>query len=364
MLPPGPPPLAQGTGILAGQVIDAATGKGVNNAVVMLAGSRRVMTTADGQFAFRNLPEGSHSLTASKSGYIDGAFGMRRPGGPSLPVVLADAERRGNLVIWLWRHGSIAGTIVDEAGEPLVGIQVTALRRSVVGGRRRFVPGGTGTTDDRGMYRIGRLVPGDYAVAMATSQVSVPAATVKQYEESAMSGPDLSRNSLLQAMFQIGGMPLMSGSLESRQVGDRGAVARERGTDAAAGRRPATLRLPERLLSGSGIGRLGNDGAGRVGAGAHRHRPAGQARADGESVGSGHGRDGIGGEPSGSPDTVRDRTISVAPQTSPELSPMPAERSTFPPCRLATTSSGSCRFRGRPRQAPRRPPSRWAAARS
>ena len=64
--PPGPPPLAAGTGILVGQVIDAATGKGVTSAVVTLAGTRRVMTTPDGQFAFRNLPEGSHSLTAAK----------------------------------------------------------------------------------------------------------------------------------------------------------------------------------------------------------------------------------------------------------------------------------------------------------
>ena len=218
-LPPGPPPLAPGTGIIVGQVIDAATGKGVNSAVVTLAGARRVMTTTDGRFAFRNLPEGSHTLTAAKSGYIDGAFGMRRPGGPTLPVVLADAERRGNLVIWLWRHGAITGTIVDEAGEPLIGIQVTALRRSIVGGRRRFVQGGTETTDDRGIYRIGRLAPGDYAVAMATSQVSVPAASRGSSKRAMMAG------AISVAMRFPGhdagrGMPSMSGSPDSRQVGD------------------------------------------------------------------------------------------------------------------------------------------------
>ena len=219
-LPPATPPLAPGTAIIVGQVLDAATGRGVSSAVVTLAGARRVMTTSDGRFAFRNLPQGSHSLTSTKSGYIDGAYGMRRPGGPTLPIVLTDGERRANLVIWLWRHAAITGTIVDEAGEPLTGIQVTALRRSIVGGRRRFVQAGSGTTDDRGMYRIGRLAPGDYAVAMTTSQVSVPVSVARQYEESLMAGGDFNRNTLLQAMLQIGAMPAMMGSTESRQIGD------------------------------------------------------------------------------------------------------------------------------------------------
>ena len=218
--PPPPPTLAPGTGIIVGQVVDSATGKGVSSAVVTLAGSRRVMTTTDGRFAFRNLPAGTHTLTAAKSGYIDGAFGMRRPGGPTLPIVLADAERRGDLTIWLWKHGAITGTIVDEAGEPLTGIQVTAVRRSMAGGRRRFVPGGTGTTDDRGSYRIGRLIPGEYVVAMATSQVSVPTSAARLSEEGMIAG-DLNRNALLQAMFQIGGMPVMSVGLDSRQIGDQ-----------------------------------------------------------------------------------------------------------------------------------------------
>ena len=218
--PPPPPSLAPGTGIIVGQVVDAATGKGVSSAVVTLAGARRVMTTADGRFAFRNLPAGSHTLTAAKSSYIDGAFGMRRPGGPTLPIVLADGERRGDLTIWLSKHGAISGTIVDEAGEPLVGIQVTAVRRSMTGGRRRFAPGGTGTTDDRGIYRIGRLVPGDYVVAMATSQVSIPVSTARLYEDGMMTG-DPNRNGLLQAMFQIGGTPVMTVGTDSRQVGDQ-----------------------------------------------------------------------------------------------------------------------------------------------
>ena len=177
------------------------------------------MSTSDGRFAFRALPSGSHSLSAVRSGYIGGAYGMRRPDGPTLPVVLADGERRADIVILMWRNSSITGSIVDEAGEPVVGIQVTALRRTTVGGRRRFAQAGVGTTDDRGVYRLSRLAPGDYAVGMIASQVSVPAATVRQFEETAMSGGDLNRNAVFQALMQVGATPLMSGT-ESRQVGD------------------------------------------------------------------------------------------------------------------------------------------------
>ena len=55
---------------------------------------------------------------------------------------------------------------------------------------------------------------------MIASQVSVPAATVRQFEETAMSGGDLNRNAVFQALMQVGATPLMSGT-ESRQVGDQ-----------------------------------------------------------------------------------------------------------------------------------------------
>jgi hypothetical protein len=218
---PAPPTLAAGTGLIVGQVIDASTGKGVNGAVVTLAGARRVMTTADGRFVFRDLPKGAHALIASKSGYLDGFFGVRRPGGSSMNVTLEEGERRGDIVIHLWRHGTISGVVSDEAGEPLVGIQVTAIRRQSTGGRRRYTPGTAATTDDRGMYRLSRLTPGDYLVAIASSQVTLPAAAVAGFQETMLSGPsNLSQNPVAQAMIQTGTLVTTLGGPDSREVGD------------------------------------------------------------------------------------------------------------------------------------------------
>jgi hypothetical protein len=34
----------------------------------------------------------------------------------------------------MWKHAAVSGTVVDDVGEPLVGIQVTSIRHTNVGG--------------------------------------------------------------------------------------------------------------------------------------------------------------------------------------------------------------------------------------
>ena len=76
----------------------------------------------------------------------------------------------------LFKFAAITGTVVDESGEPLVGVQIRAYRRTLMAGKRLIDQGGAqSTTDDRGMYRIGGLAPGEYIVAAPTVQTSAPA---------------------------------------------------------------------------------------------------------------------------------------------------------------------------------------------
>ena len=83
----------------------------------------------------------------------------------------------------MWKYGAIAGTVVDEAGEPVVGVAVRALVKNVVAGRAQFgnmevipelVPGAI--TDDRGMFRLSQLAPGTYVVLVPSTQTTLPAA--------------------------------------------------------------------------------------------------------------------------------------------------------------------------------------------
>ncbi len=175
-----PAPPGAGTGLIVGQVVDGDSGRPVGGAVVMLgsgpvsSGPTRVVATSEGRFVFRDLPAGRISLAATKTGYAEGVYGRRRPNGPGQPLTLGDGERLGDVVIRIWKLSVISGTVVDEAGEPLVNVGVRAFRKTAAPGPRFFTIAGSGATDDRGVYRIASLLPGEYVVAVVSRHVSLP----------------------------------------------------------------------------------------------------------------------------------------------------------------------------------------------
>jgi len=177
------------TGLLMGVVVDAQDDRPVPHAEVTLGGApptvrnTRTLTDAEGRFVFLDLPRGTYTLSATMAGYVDGALGRRRPAGPSQPITLGEAERVGDLRIPMWKFAAITGRVVDEAGEPLVGIAVQVLPRSVVAGKQKFTPGATATTDDRGIYRIATLTPGEYAVAVPSTHTTAPLAVMDLYRQ-------------------------------------------------------------------------------------------------------------------------------------------------------------------------------------
>src|SRR5262245_52810025 len=191
IVPTNGAPQGPRTGMIVGQVVDTA-GAPVPDAIVRLAMPKyspdlpttpggRVMADREGRFFFADLPPGDYFLQASKDGYADGTFAQRQPRGQSLPFTLAENERRTDVTLRLWKYGAIGGTVVDEAGEPVVGVGVRALAKIVVGGRERFgttelsaESAPTAVTDDRGMFRLSKLLPGTYVVAVPSTQTTLP----------------------------------------------------------------------------------------------------------------------------------------------------------------------------------------------
>jgi protocatechuate 3,4-dioxygenase beta subunit len=170
---------------LSGRVVDAVTGRPIAGAIVTPAGSAvvisaaapqpaRALTNGDGLFVLRDLRKGAVFLMVAKNGYAGARFNQRRPGGTGQSIPIDDGQRVADVEIRMWKNSSISGTIVDEAGEPVVGVRVQAFPRRFVAGRRRFSGGPIAVTDDRGIYRIANLEPGDYAVGVPSTQTAVP----------------------------------------------------------------------------------------------------------------------------------------------------------------------------------------------
>lgn len=169
---------AFGTGLISGTVVVEATGTPVRRARVTLTGAelrggRSVMTDDAGTFSFNALPAGRFTMTASKAGYVDNAYGAKRAGRPGTPIQLAEAQKIEKAVIALPRGGVITGVVVDENGEASAGTQIRAFRYVMRTGERTLQQAGQDQTDDRGIYRIYQLQPGDYVVSAVPRNMTV-----------------------------------------------------------------------------------------------------------------------------------------------------------------------------------------------
>lgn len=192
----GPKPA---TGSIAGQVVDALTSKPVGGATVTISGaalgpartragvatpfspaSLEVKTDAEGRFTFDRLPSGAYGLGARATEYLPGGFGALGPnvGSPvsaSVIIELPAGERLTSKNVRLWKAASIEGTMTDELSRPVPKARVLALRWTVAAGRRRVTPIGTSaTTDERGVYRLSGLMPGEYVVLAPSVQITLP----------------------------------------------------------------------------------------------------------------------------------------------------------------------------------------------
>jgi hypothetical protein len=170
--PPGPR-----TGLIVGQVLDAGTGAPVGEAIVRLtmpkyfnnptAPNGRVMADGEGRFFFADLPAGEYYLQATKEAMRAGSTASAGPGARASSCLSARGSGSRTSSSGCGSTAVIAGTVVDEAGEPVVGVAVRALIKNVVAGRPQFgnmevipelVP--ATITDDRGMFRLPQLMPG------------------------------------------------------------------------------------------------------------------------------------------------------------------------------------------------------------
>jgi hypothetical protein len=172
---------------LRGRVVAADSGAPVRRSQVRansasLKTTRLALTDADGRYEFLNLPAGRYTINVVKAGYVSLAFGQRRPFEGGRPLDLSDAQVMEQIDFALPRGSVIAGRITDEAGDPLVGASVQAMRYQYLPGGRRLLQSASqmwmsGMTNDLGEYRLFGLMPGTYVVSAIGNNFGVVSLT-------------------------------------------------------------------------------------------------------------------------------------------------------------------------------------------
>lgn len=180
-------PVLSGTSSVGGIVVtDETPNRPLRRVTVTLTETggaimtRMAISNDTGRFMFRDLPAGRYLITANLPPYLSTAYGAKRVAGPGsvqtgTALVLKDGQQINDVSIRLMKGGVITGVIRDIDGAPAGGafVQMSYFARSAATGERQLVSysglsGGAGvSTDDRGVYRIYGLPPGEYIVSAA-----------------------------------------------------------------------------------------------------------------------------------------------------------------------------------------------------
>ncbi len=178
--PPRDTSAKTGTARIRGRILAADTGQPIRKAQVRatsaeLKESRLATTDGNGMYELSELPAGRYQLTATKGSFVQLQYGQARPFEAGKPLQLADGQVAEHIDFNLPRGALVIGRVVDEFGEAVTDVQVTAMRYRYVAGRRLLGPvGRMVTTNDIGEFRLFGLAPGQYFLS-ATLRAGNPA---------------------------------------------------------------------------------------------------------------------------------------------------------------------------------------------
>lgn len=140
-----------------------SAGPDSSSAVQGSPGAYTAESVQDGSFCFRTVSPGAYFLTARKQGFLVFHYGAKNYLQSGSIVVPPQGDVHEDLQLALRLPGSIEGTVTDADGDPIPDLNVVAMRQAWQNGSRVLMPL-SGTTDERGRYRIPLLEPAKYFV--------------------------------------------------------------------------------------------------------------------------------------------------------------------------------------------------------
>jgi hypothetical protein len=133
-------------------------------------------TDSEGHFSIDNVPAGNRNVTALLEGYFGVAQNGGYPANARAQVMVVSANTV-EVKLELIPGGAISGHVYNADGTPVTDALVQTLRLTYQEGQQILQPNLSKTTDDRGEYRIYRLTPGNYYIAVNPKQPGGPRGT-------------------------------------------------------------------------------------------------------------------------------------------------------------------------------------------
>jgi beta-lactamase regulating signal transducer with metallopeptidase domain/protocatechuate 3,4-dioxygenase beta subunit len=127
-------------------------------------------TDASGRYEIRGLRPGEYLVAGGGRGFVTAHFGQEGDNTPEATVVVASAVSADHIDFEVARAGRISGTIRDEHGREVNGVEVSLIRR-------QYFPGGARPTsvifalsEDGGAFDLQEIPPGDYYIYAAPAE--------------------------------------------------------------------------------------------------------------------------------------------------------------------------------------------------
>jgi hypothetical protein len=174
--------------VVSGRVVAAAEGGPLKSARVMLipehSGAHQEIygatTDSDGQFVLKDVPPGRYRFLATHNGFVDEEYTGKSADAP-VTLSLSAGQKVSDVLFRMTIAAVITGRVTNDDGEAMVRLLVVALRQPSEDdieddgpfSRRtqKLRSAASAHTDDRGLYRIFGLEPGDYYIRVTDSQV-------------------------------------------------------------------------------------------------------------------------------------------------------------------------------------------------
>ncbi|MBV8569814.1 MAG: carboxypeptidase regulatory-like domain-containing protein [Acidobacteriaceae bacterium] len=128
------------------------------------------LSGADGAFEFSGIEPGSYSLSADHLGFLKTVYGAKRRNQRGDTLILHPGQSIAELSVALTPEAILAGRVVDEDGDPVVGVRLMLMARSWNNGKSQYGERFVGYTNDRGEFRIFDVEAGKYILAAEKGQ--------------------------------------------------------------------------------------------------------------------------------------------------------------------------------------------------